>query len=251
MDSMIRVRDVKSARGAGWLIGGWDLFRRRPGVWAGFALGWLVLTTAIAFVPLVGPVIAIFLQPVFFAGIAIAARKQLAGEAIEMGDLFSGFKRNTRALINVGALPLVAGIAIGVFVEALGLPRMAVTPGQLPNVEEYFQQLQGKDWLILLVGLALTIVVKAVLWFAPALLAFHELSTAHALRWSLYAALSNFGALLVYDAAVVAVFLVATVPWALGLVIAIPVMLASTYVGYADVFEETAAESSLGDSAES
>ena len=44
-------------------------------------------------------------------------------------------------------------------------------------------------------------IVKGALWFAPAVLAFHDLSTAHAIRWSLYAALSNLGAMALYGLA--------------------------------------------------
>jgi uncharacterized membrane protein len=91
------------------------------------------------------------------------------------------------------------------------------------------------------VGLALTAVVKGALWFAPALLAFHELSTAHAIRWSLFAALSNVGAMLAYGIALTVVFVAGALPWGLGLLVVIPMMVASTYTGYADVFEEPAA----------
>ncbi len=241
MESMIRVRDVQAVHGAAWMRGGWELFRRRPAAWAGFALGWLAITFGLILVPLIGGVIANFLQPVFFASFAIAARKQLAGENIEMGDLFSGFRRNTRALINVGALQLLAGVAIVVLMDALGLPKMSGSADQLPNLADYVQHLDGKEW-ILLVGFVLLAVVKGALWFTPPLLAFHDLTTMHAIRWSVYAALSNLGALLVYGATLMILFFVATVPWGLGLVIAIPVMLASSYVGYTEVFEETPAE---------
>lgn len=242
MDSVIRVRDVKGSRGAAWMRGGWDLFRRRPAAWAGFALGWLVMTFGLLLVPLIGGVVANFLQPIFFASFAIAARKQLAGENIEMGDLFSGFKRNTRALANVGGLQLIVGVAIVLLMSVLGLPTMAGSGDQLPNFGEYFQQLEGKQWLILLGGFALLAVMKGALWFVPPLLAFHDLTTMDAIRWSVYAALSNVGALLVYGTVLMIAFFAGTLPWGLGLAIVIPVMLASAYVGYADVFEVTPAE---------
>jgi membrane-anchored glycerophosphoryl diester phosphodiesterase (GDPDase) len=241
MDSIIRVRDVKAARGVSWMRGGWDLFRYRPGAWAGFALGWLAVTFGLILVPLIGGVIANFLQPVFFASFAIAARKQLAGEKVEIGDLFAGFKRNARALINVGALQLLAGVAIVVLMDVMGLPQMASSGGQVPNFVDYLKQLEGNEWIVV-VGFGLLVVVKGALWFAPPLLAFHEMSTLDAIRWSVYAALSNFGALLVYGATLFILFFVATIPWGLGLALAIPVMLASTYIGYVEVFEETPVE---------
>ena len=69
-------------------------------------------------------------------------------------------------------------------------------------------------------------------------MAFHELSTTHVVRWSIYAALSNLGAMLTYGVVLTAAFVAGLLPWGLGLLVVIPVMVASTYAGYADVFEE-------------
>ena len=239
LEPAIRVRDVRSSRGPAWLAGGWGLFRRAPMVWMGLSAGWMLITLALVLVPVVGGVAANLLQPVFFASFAIAARKQLAGEAPEMGDLFLGFKRPLRPLVNLGAILLLAEIGIFFLMSLLGLPGVGDSD-EVVTVTDYVRALEGKEW-ILVVGLALTAVVKGALWFAPALLAFHELSTAHAIRWSLFAALSNLGAMLAYGVALTVVFVAGALPWGLGLLVVIPMMVASTYTGYADVFEETAA----------
>ncbi len=204
----------------------------------GLSAGWMLITLALVLVPVIGGVAANLLQPVFFASFAIAARKQLAGEAPEMGDLFLGFRRPLRPLVNLGAILLVAEIAIFFLMSLLGLPGVG-DGDEVATLADYVKALRGKEW-ILLVGLVLTALVKGALWFAPALLAFHELSTAHAIRWSLYAALSNLGAMLAYGIALTVVFVAGALPWGLGLLVAIPVMVASTYTGYAEVFEETA-----------
>ena len=242
MDSPIRVRDVRSSRGPAWLAGGWKHFRGAPMVWMGLSAGWMLITLALVLVPVIGGVAANLLQPVFFASFAMTARKQLAGEAPEMGDLFLGFRRPLRPLINLGALLLAVEIAIFYLMAALGLPGMGAgdEAGEIATIADYVRLLQGLEW-ILLVGLVLTALVKGALWFAPALLAFHELSTAHAIRWSLFAALSNVGAMLAYGIALTVVFVAGALPWGLGLLVVIPVMVASTYTGYADVFEEPAA----------
>lgn len=235
----IRVRDVRPSRGPAWLAGGWGHFRRAPMVWMGLSAGWMLITLALVLVPVIGGVAANLLQPVFFASFAIAARKQLAGEAPEMGDLFIGFRLPLRPLVNLGALLLVAEIAIFFLMSMLGLPG-AGEGEEIATITDYVQLLEGKEW-ILLVGVALTAAVKGALWFAPAILAFHEISTAHAVRWSVFAALSNLGAMLAYGVALTVVFVAGALPWGLGLLLAIPVMVASTYTGYAEVFEEAEA----------
>jgi hypothetical protein len=83
------------------------LDRRRPSAstarsrWCGPALtlGWIVMSFGLLLVPIVGGIAVNVLQPVFFASFAIAARKQIAGRRVEMGDLFLGFRTNVRALV--------------------------------------------------------------------------------------------------------------------------------------------------------
>lgn len=238
MDTSLRCRDVRPSRGAAWIAAGWHLFRASPMVWTGLAAGWMIITFGLVLVPVIGGVAANLLQPVFFASFALAARKQLCGEVPEMGDLFSGFRRPLRPLANLGAILLVAEIGIFFLMSLMGLPGTGGEDDAILTIADYVQRLEGKEW-ILVAGLALIAVVKGALWFAPAILAFHDLSTAHALRWSVFAALSNVGAMIVYGMALTVVVLLGALPWGLGLLVVIPVMLASTYAGYADVFEET------------
>ncbi|HEX4944769.1 MAG TPA: BPSS1780 family membrane protein [Usitatibacteraceae bacterium] len=236
MDSAIRVRDVRSSRGPAWIAGGWRLFRGATVVWMGLSAGWMLITFGLVLVPVIGGVAANLMQPVFFSSFALAAHKQLAGTMPQMGDLFAGFRRPLRPLINLGAILLIAEIAIFFLMSLLGLP--GVSDGdEVPTIADYVRKLQGKEW-ILLVGLLLTALVKGALWFAPAILAFHDLSTAHAVRWSVYAALSNLGAMLAYGIALTVAFFAGVLPWGLGLLVVVPVMLASSYSGYADVFED-------------
>ena len=235
MDATIKVGELKASRGAAWLGEAFGLFRRAPATWIGLCAGWIAITFGLILVPFIGGVIANFLQPVFFASFAIAAYRQTAGERLAMADLFSGFKRNMRPLVNLGALLLLAEIAIFALMALMGLPMAASTERSF-TLTEYVDALKGKEW-ILSVGFLMTVAVKGALWFAPPLIAFHGMTTLQAMRWSLFAAISNLGAMMVYGAALLALFLVALMPWALGLVVVVPLMVISTYIGYREVFE--------------
>lgn len=235
MDSGLRVAEVPASRGARWLGDAFGLFRQKPFAWMGLCAGWLAITFSLIIVPLIGGVIANFLQPAFFASFAIAAYRQAAGEPIGMSDLFVGFRRNFRALVNLGALLLIAEIAIFALMAAMGMP-LASDGDKTFTVQEYVESLRGKEW-ILAIGFLLTVVVKGALWFAPPLIAFHDMSTTHAMRWSVYAALSNMGAMIVYGACLLALFFLGAIPWLLGMLVVVPMMAISTFVGYRDVFE--------------
>jgi membrane-anchored glycerophosphoryl diester phosphodiesterase (GDPDase) len=246
MDAGARVGEVAAGRGAGWLAEAWGLFRRRPLAWIALTAGWLVVTFGLIIIPIIGGVVANFLQPAFFASFALAAIRQVQGEPIGMGDLFLGFRKNLRALVNLGAILLIVEIAIFALMALLGLP-LATSSDKSFTMAEYIEMLKDREW-ILAVGFALTVSVKGALWFAPPLIALRDMSMAHAMRWSTYAALSNVGAMIVYGLALMALFFAALVPWGLGLIVVIPMMAISTYVGYRDVFESSSPPPSPGPS---
>jgi hypothetical protein len=238
MDGSIRVAELAASRGAQWIGQSFRLFRAAPLAWIGLCAAWLSITLALIMIPFLGGVLANFLQPVFFASFAIAAFRQAAGERVVIGDLFGGFRRNVRALVNLGAVLLIVEIGIFALMALLGLP--VGGPSDQPfTVEEYVEMLKGKEW-ILAVGFLLTVIVKGALWFAPPLIAFHDMSTLHAIRWSVYAALANLGAMMVYGSLLLALLFVGLIPWALGLIVVIPLMAISTFVGYREVFESPA-----------
>ena len=235
MDASLKVAEVSATRGAAWLAEAFGLFRRRPATWIGLCAGWIVITLGLILIPIIGGVLANFLQPAFFASFAIAAVRQGAGEPVVVGDLFRGFRSNLRALVNLGAILLVAEIAIFALMALLGLP-MAGTGDKPFTVNEYVETLKGKEWILAL-GFLLTVSVKGALWFAPPLIALHDMTVTHAMRWSVYAALANLGAMLVYGVLLFAIFFLALIPWGLGLLVVIPMMVISTYMGYREVFE--------------
>jgi hypothetical protein len=239
MDASIKVAEVRASRGAAWIAQSWKLFAASPLAWLGLCAGWISITFALLIVPVVGGVVANFLQPAFFASFAIAAYRQSAGERIVMSDLFSGFRRNLKPLVNLGAILLAAKIVIFVSMAFAGLPLVGSASGEPQlNYNELADSLDGKEW-ILFAGTALLVIVEGALWFAPQLIAFHGMGTAQAMRWSVYATISNVGALLAYSLLMLAMFIASLLPmpWVFGLAVVIPLAIISTYTGYREVFE--------------
>jgi len=239
MDASIKVAELKATRGVAWMAEAFNMFRQKPMAWIGLCAGWLVITFGLLLLPIIGGVIASFLQPAFFASFAIVGVRQLHGEKVLMGDLFLGFRRNLKPLIHLGAILLMTEIAVFALMAMLGLPMAAA--GDKPfTVNEYVDALRGKEWILLL-GFFLTVTIKGAVWFAPPLIALHDMSMAHAIRWSVYACLANIGTMILYGVTLFMLFFTALIPWALGLILVIPLMAISTYVGYREVFEASEA----------
>ena len=235
MDTALKVAELPASRGVSWLVQSFQLFRGAPLTWIGLCAGWIVITFGLMIIPVLGMVASNFLQPVFFASFAICAYKQSAGEKISINDLFSGFRHNVRSLVNLGALLLLAQLIILVAMAMLGLPTASGEQRDL-SIAEYVELLKGKEW-ILAVGFLLTVLVKGAVWFAPPLIAFHGMSMTQSIRWSVYAAIANIGAMMVYGAVLLGLFIVGLIPWAAGLVLVVPLAAISTYIGYREVFE--------------
>jgi uncharacterized membrane protein len=234
MDATMRVAELRASRGPAWIAAAGQLFRRAPIAWISICFGWIGITIFLVLMPLIGLVIASLLQPVFFASFAITAFRQAAGEPVTTGDLFRGFRRNLRSLVALGSLLFLAEILVVLVMAALGLPGW---PGDRQfDAGEYIEMLRGREW-VLATGFALSALVKGALWFAPPLIAFHEMPVSHAIRWSVYAALSNFGAMLLYGLALAALFLVCWLTFGLAFLVVLPLMAISTFVGYREVFE--------------
>lgn len=237
MDSTVRVADLPATRGAAWIRESFRLFGAAPFAWIAMCCGWAGISFALVFVPVIGVPIATFLQPPFFASFAIAAYRQSQGEKLTAGDLFGGFRRNLRSLVNLGAVLLLANLVIFAIMVALGLP-LALRGQQEITINEYADQVRDNIWIIG-TGFLLTVAVKGMVWFAPQLIAFHGMDTVQAMRWSAYAAVSNLGTLLIYGLLLFLLFWAALLPapYIFGLALVLPVMAISTYVGYRDVFE--------------
>lgn len=234
MDPALRVAEVPMGRGAAWLTEAFGLFRRSPLAWIGLCAGWLAIWFGLLMVPVFGPVIGNLLQPTFFAGFAIAAFKQTAGEPVTMSELFGGFKRNLRGLLQVGVIMVIVQLASLMLMRGLGLPTW---PADKPFDVVQYAEMVRQAWWIVLAGFSLPALASAALWFAPQLLVFHNMPLSHAIRWSVYAALANIGAMLLYGVLLVLLLFIAWIPFGIGLLVMLPVMVISTYTGYRDVFE--------------
>jgi len=234
MAASTRVNEVPAGHGIAWLKEAFDLFRRAPATWVAICTGWIALWFMLLIVPFIGPVLANLLQPVFFGSFAIAAYKRAACERIGMGELFSGFRRNARSLVNIGILMMAAQLASAFLMRALDLPTWP--QDEEFNVVAYVEQLRPHLW-ILTAGFLLMALASGALWFAPQLIVFHGMSTSHAIRWSVYAALANLGAMFTYGAALTLALVLAWLPLGLGLIVMVPVLAISTYTGYRDIFE--------------
>src|SRR5258706_2111859 len=209
-------RGVGSGRGWDWIAEGWALFRAAPWMWIALVLVSFVIVVVLGVIPFVGGLALSLLGPVFFGGIMIGCRSLDEGGGLDVGHLFAGFKERPGPLIALGAIYLVASIAIFVVAALVtGASVFGMLAGGMQDPAAVAAALTTFA-LLALVLLALSMPLLMAIWFAPALVVFHNLGPVEAMKQSFTGCLRNVVPFLVYGVVMLLLGVLASIPFGLG-----------------------------------
>lgn len=231
-------RAVAAERGLAWWTEAWALFMKNAGLWIVLGLIMFVIFVVLGFIPLLGGLAACLLMPVFLGGWMLAARKSEDGGALEVGDLFAGFKGDKLTpLVVVGAVFLAMAIAIGVVMMVLGFGSVAgLVVGGARHSGGGMMAGIGLGMFAVLAGFVLGMVAGMAVWFAPALVALRGMAPVQAVKASFDASLKNIVPFLLWLVIYIGAAIVATIPLGLGWVVLGPLLLLTVYSSYKDIF---------------
>ena len=234
-------RTVDAGRGWEWIAAGFDLFKKQPGAWILLLIVWMVCFVAISVVPGVGSIASVLLMQIVFGGLMLGCRAVENGERLEVEQLFAGFKQNTGGLALLGLLALAAWVVVILIIlifAVLILGGAGVMAWVGGHGVETVGAAAGVIFLLLalLVMLGLSVPIYMAFWFAPALIVFHNMAPVDALKASFGACMKNLVPFLVYGVVLLALCMVAAIPFLLGYLVLAPVIIASIYTGYRDIF---------------
>jgi uncharacterized membrane protein len=230
-------RGVAAGHGWSWIAQGWDLFKRQPVLWIGIAVTLFVILLVLAFIPLLGPLANAVLWPVLSAGLLIGCRALAEGGTLEFGHLFAGFRDRFGTLVAVGAISFGVSLVIGILVAvAMGVSMFTMFGGG-PGPNAAPEALMTMA-LATLVMFALLLPLMMALWFAPALVVFHERGPVEALKESFTGCLKNIVPFLIYGLIGLVLAILASIPVGLGWLLLGPVLIGSLYASYRDIYLE-------------
>lgn len=246
---------LPSRRGLRWLAEGFGIYRRNRLMLSLTVLGYWSLMALINSLPVVGQLATTLLIPVFSVSLMNACRLFEQGLPFVPQVLFSGFQKNLRALLLLGVVYIAASLAILCLVALVdgGVLLRFVVLAETPDE----QALAGNS--VMFAGqLALLLFVPLMMsyWYAPVLVAWHDLPPAKSLFFSLVACLRNWRAFIVYALAILlfgvivpglllgsmsvafvgSSNLISLAFAALVALVLLPTLYASFYVSYRDVF---------------
>jgi len=243
----MQARRLPAARGWGWIVEGFRLYRRNPPLLTSLTLAYLLLVVVTNLIPQVGPFVSPLLLPLLTVMVANGCR------ALDQGGfrpdmLTAGLSAHRLALVKLGGLQLLAALAVlAVFALWQGGD---VAATEVNTLDEEAALYAMAHLLVLALPVALAF------WFAPLLVAWDGVPALKSLFFSIVAARRNWRAFLVYalGVVVVGVILPGVVMLVVGLIsksllavlaivlrmlmlfILAPILMISVYLSYRDVF---------------
>jgi uncharacterized membrane protein len=228
-------RAVPAGHGWHWIAAAWDLFKRSPGTWILIFLLTFAILVATSIVPVVGSIAFSILTPVLTGGVMLGCAALERGEPLAVAHLFAGFREHTAPLAIAGLLYLAGGVAIMLLIGLIfGIPLIvAMLGGGTPPPLQWQTLL-----LLILVAFGLSLPLVMAIWFAPALIALHGMKPVDALKGSFIGCLKNIVPFLVYGLIGLGLAILAMLPAFLGFLVLGPLLMASVYTGYRDIFTQ-------------
>ena len=230
-------RSLPPGRGAGWIGDAWRYLKARPGMWAAALILLFVAYIVISMVPLVNFFVQL-LVPFAYAGIALAADQQRRTGTFEISALVGGFQKNPVSLLAVGGVVILAAIvfaiilALSIGMEVFG---MMAKGGKITDPSLIFS---SKFWVAMCLGIALMLPVGFATYMAPQLIVLHDQPALTAMKMSLVGCLKNILPGIVFLLSSMLLLIVSMIPFFLGLLISIPIMVITNYTVYRDIFVE-------------
>lgn len=233
-------RSVDAGQGWAWIVGGFELFKKQPGMWIALVVVLFVILVVVNFLNVLfflGSLAIVLLMPVFVGGLMLACQAQQRGGQLEMNHLFAGFKTQTGNLVVVGALAL--GGWIIVLVPVLMIVGVGAFFGAARGDAAGAVAMGGSFFIAWLLAMGLSVILYMALWFAPALVILRGTAPVEAVKQSFFGCLKNIVPFLIYGIIMLVLSIVATIPLGLGWLVLGPVTVASVYVAYRDIYGDS------------
>jgi len=239
----MEIKKFPAARGWIWIKQGYQLIMISPILAVTTALiGALAIVLAMM-LPFIGPLLAILLMPVLLAGYMRICRALEEQEEVELTDLLAGFKKNTPALVSLGAFLMMGMLLASALMVSVGGDPLTTLMEEVrttndPQVLMDALQTAGSGvTLAVLLGFSLVLLLIVAWQYAPILVFFSGVPPLTAMRLSFVGTLRNIGAYTVYSLLMQLVsILLGILPFGIGMILLLPLGLTSLYVSYRNIF---------------
>lgn len=227
-------RSRPAGSGWTWIVRGWQLFKAQPLMWFVVLIVFILVSVVVQIIPVIGPILGFLFGPALFAGIFIAARNVDQGAPLTVGVVFAGFRERLGSLVLLALVQLLLLVAAGALMwVALGAQLTLLAGGLMTG-----QVALGAFAGVLVAFLLLLGLFLATTYFAVPLVALGGVGPVSAVTMSLIGCLKNILPFIVYAVGVIVLAIMASIPFLLGWILLLPVLMLSLYGAYRDIFHE-------------
>ncbi len=223
----------EAGAGARWLADAWRLFKASPGIWIAIILALGGGAIALQFIPVAGAILSGLLYPLLTAGLMLGCDALNRGRPLRFNHLFAGFGDRLAPLLHFSVLYFVVSSAVSaaVWIPMLGLDGyLGFMGGEVEGID------MGAFWFAFLINMIVSIPLFCAYWLALPLITLNQMDPLAAVKLSLLGCLKNVLPLIVLSVLSLLMMIVAVIPLGLGMLIALPMLFASMYTSYRDIF---------------
>jgi hypothetical protein len=219
----MEARSVEPNAVQSWVVRGWQLFVKNPGMWIFLTFIGLVVDVILALFPLrlLGSLALAVITPALFSGLLYGAAELDNGRSLNVEDLFRGLTDPVKRipLLKLGVVTVVAAIpgSIGLLMFKGGM----------------FLTLIGS-----LIVAALSVAVAVALIYACPLVMFAGMDPVEAVRNSIDTCRKNIVPIAVFGGMFLFAAVVAAIPLWLGFLVLLPVTVCAVYASYKDLYSQ-------------
>lgn len=237
--AFIEPRRLPAGRSWFWIKEGFRLFARSPGIWIVNMILFNLIVIFLSFIPVISIAVYI-LQPILLGGLMRGCHTIDTDGDFEVNHLFCGFKEKGSNLAVLGALQLgimiLYGIVIFIFMIAIfGFAFMTTDAGMNePDPSAIFTSVA----FILFVPFFIIsiILLSLAIWLSPPLVMLHDQEAFASIKMSFIGSMRNLLPIFLFSLLMLVFFLIALIPFGLGLFIMWPVAMASVYAAWKDIY---------------
>ncbi|MDQ3958780.1 MAG: hypothetical protein M3255_00425 [Pseudomonadota bacterium] len=206
-----------------WVVRGWQLFVKNPGMWIFLTFIGLVVDVILALFPLrlLGSLALAVITPALFSGLLYGAAELDNGRSLNVEDLFRGLTDPVKRM------PLLKLSVVTVVAAIPGLIGLLMFKGGM------FLTLIGS-----LIVAALSVAVVVALIYACPLVMFAGMDPVEAVRNSIDTCRKNLVPMAVFGGMFLFAAVVAAIPLWLGFLVLLPVTVCAVYASYKDLYSQ-------------
>lgn len=232
----MKINNMTAGSAVSWFKCGWKIFANDMVNWVLIALVFALAFLLLSLIPFLGVFIVYLILPVMQAGMVYAAKKSYEGERISLNDLFAVFKMDNMrgTLFALGGIMLAAMFLIAMISTPFFGGAMMTSIDEMPATGAPVLPSFGTGGIVF--ALFTGILLAMLFFYAPALILLRNMGVIVAIKTSFTAALNNLVPFILFLIIYGVLSIVAAIPFGLGFLILLPVVMAAGYCSYRDIF---------------